>query len=67
VSERNALDGVSLSGLVSYEGLAELSWEAREALEREKPATLGQATKVPGVRPSDIDGLLVALARGCST
>jgi tRNA uridine 5-carboxymethylaminomethyl modification enzyme len=58
---------VSLAGIVSYLGVKELCWEAREALERNRPRTLAEAERVPGVRPSDVEGLLLHLASGRST
>lgn len=58
---------VSLSGISSYMDIEEICWEAREALERARPENLSQAGRLPGVRPTDINGLLIHLSRGCST
>lgn len=46
-----------------YEGLRSLSREAAEKLERIRPTTLGQASRVPGVTPADVAILAVHLAR----
>lgn len=64
---RRRAGDVSLAGIVSYLGVKELCWEAREALERVRPRTLAEAERVPGVRPSDVEGLLLHLASGRST
>jgi tRNA uridine 5-carboxymethylaminomethyl modification enzyme len=67
MSERRRLGRAPLDAISSFMDVEELSWEAREALERARPATLGEAAAVPGVRPSDLDGLLIALYRKRST
>jgi tRNA uridine 5-carboxymethylaminomethyl modification enzyme len=57
----------SLESIESYMDIEELCWEAREVLEREKPGNLGQAERLPGVRPSDIQGIIIHLAKARST
>lgn len=47
----------------NYKALTSLSFEAREKLSRIKPSTLGQASRINGVSPSDISVLVVFLAR----
>ncbi|MBT9582477.1 tRNA uridine-5-carboxymethylaminomethyl(34) synthesis enzyme MnmG [bacterium] len=49
---------------MDYKGLVSLSLEAREKLQRHRPRTLGQASRIPGVSPSDIATLLVSLKQG---
>jgi len=46
-----------------YEALDSLSFEARQKLSNVRPRTLGQAARVPGVSPSDLQNLLVELRR----
>ena len=57
------LQGLSLNSIEDFRSVEEISWEAREALDRARPSNLGEAAGLPGVRPSDVDGLLVHLAR----
>ena len=42
-----------------YPALSSVSFEAREKLARVRPATLGQASRIPGVSPSDLQGLVL--------
>ncbi len=44
-----------------YQKLQSLSFEAREKLSRIRPHTVGQASRIPGVSPSDISVLIVSL------
>lgn len=44
-----------------YEGLQGLSMEAREKLNKIRPRTLAQAGRIPGVSPSDVAQLSIAL------
>jgi tRNA uridine 5-carboxymethylaminomethyl modification enzyme len=46
---------------LNYEALSALSRESREKLMRVRPRTLGQAARIPGVRPADIACLMVYL------
>jgi tRNA uridine 5-carboxymethylaminomethyl modification enzyme len=46
---------------LDYGGIAGLSFEGREKLARVRPRSVGQASRIPGVRPADISVLLVAL------
>ncbi len=57
----------SLESIGSYMEMKELCWEAREVLERERPENIGQAERLPGVRPTDIQGIIIHLARERST
>ncbi|HKP75927.1 MAG TPA: hypothetical protein VJT67_10320, partial [Longimicrobiaceae bacterium] len=46
-----------------YPELATLSYEARQKLERIRPATLAQAGRVPGVSPSDLQNLVMEVRK----
>ena len=46
-----------------YNALASLSAEAKEKLNNIRPTTIGQASRISGVRPSDISVLLVYFGR----
>ena len=57
------LEKVSIPENIDYKKLKSLSTEAKEKLYEIKPATIGQASRVSGVTPSDISVLLVYLGR----
>jgi tRNA uridine 5-carboxymethylaminomethyl modification enzyme len=57
------LDEVQLDLETDYARLTSLSFEARQKLDRIRPATLGQASRISGVSPSDLSVLLVYLGR----
>jgi tRNA uridine 5-carboxymethylaminomethyl modification enzyme len=57
------LDDIVLKEDFNYQRLQSLSWEAREKLTSIKPRTLGQASRISGVSPSDISALIVYLGR----
>lgn len=57
------IEEVRLKPDFDYHSLQSLSWEAREKLSRIKPETLGQASRISGVSPSDISVLAVFLGR----
>ena len=64
VAERVArLDDVTLKGKFDYSTIHQLSTEARQKLQAIDPETVGQASRIPGVSPSDINILLVLLGR----
>jgi len=63
VDKMNRLEEVRLGDGVDYESLKSLSSEAREKLARLKPRTIGQASRISGVSPSDISVLLVHMGR----
>jgi len=62
VAQVEKLDAMKLPSDISYPAIENLSKEAREKLERIRPSTLGQATRIAGVSPADISVLLVVLA-----
>jgi tRNA uridine 5-carboxymethylaminomethyl modification enzyme len=57
------LDYVKIPPDMEYERLHSISTEARQKLTRIKPETIGQASRIPGVSPSDVNVLLVYLGR----
>jgi tRNA uridine 5-carboxymethylaminomethyl modification enzyme len=57
------LDNLKLKEDFNYDQLTSLSTEARQKLKKLKPATIGQASRISGVSPSDISVLLVHLGR----
>jgi tRNA uridine 5-carboxymethylaminomethyl modification enzyme len=57
------LEGIVIDKKFSYQELVSLSTEARQKLEKIQPKTIGQASRIPGVSPSDINVLLVLLGR----
>ncbi len=57
------IEEVKLKPDFDYHSLQSLSWEAREKLSRIKPETLGQASRISGVSPSDVSVLAVFLGR----
>ena len=57
------LEDIRIKGHFNYEQLHEISTEGRQKLMRINPETLGQASRIPGVSPSDINVLLVLMHR----
>ncbi len=57
------LENIKIKGRFKYSELHEISTEGRQKLERIDPETLAQASRIPGVSPSDINVLLVLLGR----
>ena len=57
------LENIRIKGRFHYSELKEISTEGRQKLERIDPDTLAQASRIPGVSPSDINVLLVLLGR----
>lgn len=57
------LENIKIKGHFNYSELKEISTEGRQKLQRIDPETLGQASRIPGVSPSDINVMLVLLGR----
>ena len=57
------LEDIKIKGRFNYSELHEISTEGRQKLERIEPETLAQASRIPGVSPSDINVMLVLLGR----
>ena len=59
----NRLENIKIPSAFDYDRLASLSHEAKEKLSKLKPSTLGQASRISGINPSDISVLLVSMGR----
>ena len=57
------LDNIRLPKDFDYNGVQSLSTEARQKLGRIQPATIGEASRIPGVSPNDVSVLLVLMGR----
>ena len=57
------LENIKITGKFDYPNLSQISIEARQKLQAIQPVTLGQASRIPGVSPSDINIMLVLLGR----
>ena len=59
----NRLESVPLGDRFDYSSITAISTEARQKLDRIRPATIGQASRIPGVSPADINILLLMSGR----
>ena len=57
------LEELRIKGKFDYSAILQLSTEARQKLERIDPETIGQASRIPGISPSDINILVVLMGR----
>ena len=57
------LENIRIRGRLDYENLNAISTEARQKLTKIQPETLAQASRIPGVSPSDINAMLVLMGR----
>lgn len=57
------LDHIVLKGKIDYNSVHTISTEARQKLTKINPETIGQASRIPGISPSDVNILLVLLGR----
>ena len=57
------MDDFILNGSLRYETLSSLSFEGREKLALVRPSTLGQASRIPGVSPSDLQSLVMEVLK----
>ena len=59
----NRLENIHIKGKFDYNSIQSLSTEARQKLTKIDPETIAQASRIPGISPSDINILLVLLGR----
>ena len=57
------LENIKIKGHFDYQNMTQISIEARQKLQRINPDTLAQASRIPGVSPSDINAMLVLIGR----
>ncbi|HSR15000.1 MAG TPA: tRNA uridine-5-carboxymethylaminomethyl(34) synthesis enzyme MnmG [Gemmatimonadales bacterium] len=57
------MESFELPAAIDYLSMATISYESREKLTRVRPATLGQAGRIPGVSPSDLQNLVLEVVR----
>jgi tRNA uridine 5-carboxymethylaminomethyl modification enzyme len=62
-SSLGRMDAFGLPSDLDYNGLLTLSFEAREKLQRSRPTSLGQASRIPGVSPSDVQSLVMEVLK----
>jgi tRNA uridine 5-carboxymethylaminomethyl modification enzyme len=63
VSRMSQLENLEIPDAFDYAKLSSISNEAREKLKRIKPRTLGQASRISGINPSDVQILMVYMGR----
>ena len=63
VKKMSSLEDLMIPNSFNYEKLTALSTEARQKLNKIRPATLGQASRISGVNPSDVQILMVYMGR----
>lgn len=61
--EIERMSGVDLAAVEDFTRIEGISWEARERLQKARPANMGEAALIPGMRPSDVEGLLIGVLR----
>lgn len=59
----NRLEQVRISDRFDYSAIKAISTEARQKLEKHRPETIGEASRIPGISPSDINILLLMMNR----
>ena len=57
------MEGLKIPSDIDYEQFKSITIEARQKLSKIKPQNIGQASRIPGVSPSDINVLLIFFGR----
>ncbi len=63
VEKMNRMEDLTIIASINYDKVPALSFEGREKLKKSKPQTIGQASRISGVSPSDISILMIHLGR----
>jgi tRNA uridine 5-carboxymethylaminomethyl modification enzyme len=63
IEQFKKMENLRIPENIAYPNIEEISREAREKLARIQPASLGQASRVPGVKPADITNLMYYIRR----
>ena len=63
VKKMMKLEDLKIPKSINYNSINSISFEAREKLEKVKPISIGQASRISGVSPSDINALLIFIGR----
>jgi len=63
IEQARRMEEVRIPAELDFWKIASLTTESRERLARHRPATLGQASRIPGLRPGDISALMVELGK----
>lgn len=63
VEKMNKLENLAIIDNFNYDVVTSLSYEGREKLKRTRPSTIGQASRISGVSPSDISVLMLYIGR----
>lgn len=61
--EVERLSGIDLAGVEDFTVIEGISWEARDRLQKARPSNMAEAAELPGMRPSDVEGLLIGVLR----
>ena len=63
VEKLHRLEALKLPADINYDSLTSISTEGRQKLNRHRPQTIGQASRIPGISPSDVNILLLLMNR----
>ena len=63
VARMKQLEDLEIPDLFDYQRIVSLGVEAREKLNKHRPKTLGQASRISGINPSDVQILMVFMGR----